>query len=174
MHRHAHSRRSALTLVEVAIALAVFTGMAFLVSVTLSTSVAGSGTAWRRSVGLNAVRDVVATMQDAANTDLPQVYDDFNGTTVAVPELTGGQIVITCYRNEGSTAGGASTRIPTELGGDRDLNMDGDDDDDCIGADLKLVPTRLVLTWTEGRSGSTNLPERVIVYALIGSTVSLN
>ena len=75
-----------------------------------------------------------------------------------MPELTAGEISITCHANE--------TAVPLALGGPQDLNFDGDAADDLAsaqgGADLKLVPLTLTLTFESGGATHTLSLRRLI------------
>lgn len=92
-----------------------------------------------------------------------------------------GEATIVCraYKNETNNSSGNpanpyysaySPRIPAELGGpNRDLNMDGDFDDECLPDDLKVVPIQITLTYREvGRGGF--ITRTVSIYTLITRT----
>lgn len=186
MHRTTPGARSGMSLIDVTAALALFAGLALVVSSALVTSLQGGGSTWRSSVAMSVLRDRLAEIQETANTDMANVYPTYHGawsgsgTTFSVPDLPDGQLTIVCYKNETSTPAGnnlsgrsddTTAPIPTELGGPRDLNMDGDANDELgpTADDAKLVPMTLTLTWTEN-----GLTQRISVNALIGSTTVLN
>lgn len=180
------SARSGLSMVDVTVALGVFAGLVLVVSSALVTGVEGGGSTWRSSVAMSVIRDRLAEIQETANTNMASVYTTYHGSwngsgkTFDVAELPNGKLHIFCYKNETNKSAGttvASGRtdkhtapIPSELGGPRDLNMDGDAEDELgpTGDDAKLIPMTLTLTWTEKTS-----TQRLRVHALIGSTTVL-
>ncbi|MCO5167202.1 MAG: hypothetical protein M9894_12690 [Planctomycetes bacterium] len=191
--------RSGVSLVDVSIGLAVFAGLALTVAMALTAGSRGGESAWRHSVAQSLLRDKLAEMQEAANVDMKDVYVAYHGTwdkptgsgtinttgkDFAVPELPHGNLNIRLYKNEsgagaptpGATISGrpdrATAYIPAELGGARDLNGDGDMNDELgpTADDARLLPARLELTWRD----STGVVERIVVHALIGSTTNLN
>lgn len=141
-----------LTLVELAVSLAVFTVIALSVALTLLRGMEHRQESFQIYVARTALRDIVAEIQELGN--LPKnpgntqgigaLYGQYNGQTRTIPDLPSGQISFTCFADENT--------VPTELGGPQDLNYDGDalDNLTSAGDDLKLVPMRLRATFQEG------------------------
>ena len=162
-------REAGLTLVEVTVALAVFTLISLSVSMTVLRGIDHREESFQSYLALNAVRNVVATIQDTANQPLDfanqlgigSVYSRYNGQTITVDDLPSGQVFIACFADE--------TSVPAVFGGPQDLNLDNDAQDDLgnvsAGSDLKLIPITLTLTWVEG-----NVTRTLTVYRLITKT----
>jgi type II secretory pathway pseudopilin PulG len=83
---------------------------------------------------------------------------EITGTELRGPLNGNPQVVVECFKNETANSSGNpassaystySAVIPSELGGPKDLNMDGDDDDELLPFDLKLVPMIITMTWHE-------------------------
>ena len=154
------------TLVEVATATSVFTVIALAVSVALMRGMEHRRQSFLRYRALNALRDMVAKIQETANLpqDLPNqigigaVYPCYHDQTLTVPDLPSGEVSITCFADENT--------VPAELGGPQDLNYDGDALDNLAnvsnGSDLKLVPMTLTLTFTEGGVDSSLTMNRLL------------
>ncbi|MBX3471741.1 MAG: hypothetical protein KF878_33210 [Planctomycetes bacterium] len=185
---------------DVAIAMALFAGLALTVAVALTAGGQGSASTWEHSVAQSVIRDKLAEMQETANVDMSTVYLTYHGTwdkptgsgTVnttgkdfPVPQLTGGNLNVRLFKNESGTGSPTlgqtlsaprtdrgTARIPVELGGARDLNGDGDMADELgpTADDARLLPARLELTWRD----RTGIVSRIVVHALIGSTTNLN
>lgn len=155
-----------LTLVEVTLAMGLFAVLILSVAMTLLRGTQHRRQTFQEYVGLSALRDFVAEVQETAN--LPQnlslqqgvgsVYLKYNSKSYSVPNLTSGAITVTCYANEAT--------VPTQLGGPQDLNFDGDALDDLgnmsTGTDMKLVPMALALTFTDDYGARTISIERLI------------
>ncbi len=159
-------REAGLTLIEVAVSLAVFTLIALGVSMTLIRGIDHREESFQSYRALNAVRNVVATIQDTANQPpdfanqlgIGSVYRRYDGQTIAVDDLPSGQVLITCFVDE--------TAVPAIFGGPQDLNLDNDAQDDLgnlsAGTDLKLIPITLTLTWVEENGSRTMTVHRLI------------
>ncbi len=160
------SPQRGVSLVEVVIALAVFTMIALAVSMTLMRGIDHREQAFQMYRALNAVRNVISDIQEIAN--LPQdlvagvgigaIYDRYDGTTIAVTDLPSGQVAIDCFADEAN--------VPAVFGGPQDLNFDNDVQDDLgnisNGTDLKLVPMTLTLTFVDGSFTQTMTAHRLI------------
>jgi type II secretory pathway pseudopilin PulG len=89
-------------------------------------------------------------------------------------------ISVRCYRNETTNETGTSngiyrtSRIPDELGGPRDLNLDGDDSDMLLPSDCRIVPMILTMTWFEksGANDSGRIVRVLTVYHIAARTAS--
>jgi prepilin-type N-terminal cleavage/methylation domain-containing protein len=137
--------RGGLTLIEVVIALSVFSILATTVSSGMFTSIKASGAAWRMNKAMSGARDRIAEIQEATNANRPGVYNAYNGSSkkVSIPGLSGGTIQADFYINE--------TTVPSVFGGARDLNMDGDAGDALLPSDVKLLPCKLTIDWPDGQ-----------------------
>ncbi len=154
------------SLVEVVMALAVFTMISLAVSMTLMRGIGHREQSFQMYRALNAVRNVIADVQDVANQlqDLPAgvgigaVYARYDGTTVTIDDLPSGQVAIVCFADEAN--------VPAVFGGPQDLNYDNDAQDDLgnisNGSDLKLVPMTLTLTFVDGSVSQTMTVHRLI------------
>lgn len=160
------SREQGVSLVEVAIALAVFTTIALAVSMTLMRGIDHREQSYQMYRALNAVRNVVADIQDVANqpqdlvagVGIGAIYSRFDGATITIDDLPSGQVVIDCFADEAN--------VPAVFGGPQDLNFDNDAQDDLgnvsNGSDLKLVPMTLTLTFLDGSVTQTMTVHRLI------------
>ena len=164
-------RERGMTLVEITVAIVVFTVIAIPVSFTLVRGMAHRMHVFQQYLALSALRDLAAEIQETANSplDLSQqmgigaVFDKYDGQTFTAPALQNGQITVTCYADE--------VLVPAALGGPQDLNFDGDPDDDLgnqsNGTDLKLVPMILTITYDDG---NTSQQVTFDMHRLIGKT----
>ncbi len=154
------------SLVEVVMALAVFTMISLAVSMTLMRGIGYREQSFQMYRALNAVRNVVADIQDVANqpqdltaaVGIGAVYARYDGTTVTIDDLPSGQVAIVCFADEAN--------VPAVFGGPQDLNYDNDAQDDLgnisNGSDLKLVPMTLTLTFLDGSVTQTMTVHRLI------------
>lgn len=165
-YNNINSPQRGVTLVEVTIALAVFTLIALAVSMTLMRGIDHREQSFQMYRALNAVRSVVADIQDVANqpqdlvagVGIGAIYDRYNGATITIDDLPSGQVAIECFADEAN--------IPAIFGGAQDLNFDNDAQDDLgnisNGSDLKLVPMTLTLTFIDGSVTQTMTVHRLI------------
>lgn len=165
-----HSERG-VTLVEVIVALAVFTVISLAVSMTLMRGIDHREQAFQRYRALNAIRNVVADIQNLANepqdlvagVGIGAVYARYDGATITIDDLPSGQVTIDCFADEAN--------VPAVFGGPQDLNFDNDAQDDLgnisNGSDLKLVPMTLTLTFLDG-----SVTQTVTVHRLITKTTN--
>ncbi len=154
------------SLVEVVMALAVFTMISLAVSMTLVRGIDHREQSYQMYRALNAVRNVVAGIQDVANqpqdlaaqVGIGAVYNRYDGTTVTIDDLPSGEVAIDCFADEAN--------VPAVFGGPQDLNFDNDAQDDLgnisNGSDLKLVPMTLTLTFVDGSVTQTMEVHRLI------------
>ncbi len=154
------------SLVEVVMALAVFTMISLAVSMTLMRGIGYREQSFQMYRALNAVRNVVADIQDVANqpqdlaaqVGIGAVYARYDGTTVTIDDLPSGQVAIACFADEAN--------VPAVFGGPQDLNYDNDAGDDLgnisNGSDLKLIPLTLTLTFDDGSGTQTMTVHRLV------------
>lgn len=142
-----------LTLVEVVVALGLFSVLILSVGYALARGIEHRQESLETYQAMSEIRDFIAEVQETAN--LPQnitaqvgvgaLYSKYNSVTRAVTELPSGQIQTTIFANE--------TSVPAAFGGPQDLNFDGDALDVlgslAAGSDLKLVPMTITLSFTE-------------------------
>lgn len=138
-----------LSLIEVLVTVTVLTVVLLSTGMTLLRGYGQRRESFQAYLAANAVRDLMAEIQETANLDqdlgalegIGAVYQRYHNQTFNVPSLPNGQIVVFCYANEAT--------VPASLGGPQDLNFDGDAADDAgaaSGTDLKLVPLRMTVT----------------------------
>jgi len=161
-----NDRTSGLTLVEIVVALGLFSVMVLSVAFTLVRGIEHRRQSFLVYRATSALRGLMAEIQDTANqpqnlsagTGIGAIYGKYHGKTVAAAGLPSGQIVVTCYPNE--------MTVPSNLGGPQDLNLDGDAGDDLgnlsAGTDLKIVPLTLSITYTSGLSTLTTALDRLV------------
>jgi prepilin-type N-terminal cleavage/methylation domain-containing protein len=166
MRHRVVSTRSGLTLVEVVIAMTVFTVLTMMLAAGMQTAIMGGEQAWRQNLAMSAARDRIAAIQSFANADtsvfpsqgLANVHAAFNDTTVPIPGLPQGTVKVVFFINE--------TEIPAVFGGPRDINLDGDAGDGSTtvagnpplpGSDAKLLPTVITVQWSDGPGGLNTL-----------------
>lgn len=159
-------RERGFTLLEVAIAISLFILIAVPVSITLLRGMQHGEQSHQQYVALNALRDLIAEMQEVANLpqDLPNqegigaIYARYHDQSIPIPDLTSGSITVVCFPNESG--------VPGNLGGPQDLNFDGDATDDLgnqsNGSDLKLVPMTLTIQYTDRGGTYTITKERLL------------
>jgi prepilin-type N-terminal cleavage/methylation domain-containing protein len=157
-------RESGFTLVEVILALSIFTVFALAASITLLRGIEHRRTTFNEYRARSAVRSLIAQIQDTANRDhdsaaqegIAFVYERYHGQTTTVPDLKSGTITVTCYADEAT--------VPADLGGPQDLNFDGDAEDDLSGApdDLRMVPITLAMTYVEKDGSRSFTTHRLI------------
>ncbi len=147
-------------------ALAVFTTISLAVSMTLMRGIDHREQSYQMYHALNAVRTVVAGIQDVANqpqdlaaqVGIGAVYARYDGSTVTIDDLPSGQVAIACFADEAN--------VPALFGGPQDLNYDNDAQDDLgnisNGSDLKLVPMTLTLTFFDGAVTQTMTVHRLV------------
>jgi type II secretory pathway pseudopilin PulG len=155
-----------ITLLEVAAAISLVTVLILAVGVTLMSGTRYRQETFRSYLASNALQDLLSEIQETAN--MPQnlanqegigaIYSKYHNQTIAIPELTSGQIAITCYPDEAA--------VPAILGGPQDLNFDGDALDNLgnysAGSDLKLVPMRLIASFVDGGTTRTVTIHRLV------------
>ena len=137
---------SGFTLIEVILALSIFTVFAMAASITLLRGIEHRRTTFNEYRAKAAIRSHVARIQEMANRDhdsearegIAFIYERFHGKTTTVPELRSGRITVTCHADE--------VTVPAALGGPQDLNFDGDAD----GTDF--------LTFSNCYNGPANSP----------------
>lgn len=154
-----HRRQAGFSVAEVVIAATIFAIALMSSGLALLNGARSQDESEDFTMALRAVRDVVAEMQDLANlpNDVTQskgigaLFSTYDGTTRNVPTLPNGTLTIECFADEES--------VPAEFGGPQDLNFDGDDDDDLAnqgnGSDMKYVPTRIDISFTDERGTIT-------------------
>ncbi|MBI4584669.1 MAG: prepilin-type N-terminal cleavage/methylation domain-containing protein [Planctomycetes bacterium] len=159
-------RQAGITLVEVTVALGIFSVLILSVGITLLRGMEHRRQAFLEYRGMESMRNLIAEIQETANLpqDLPAlrgigaVYMKYHDKTFAVPELPSGQIQVACAPNEAA--------VPAVLGGPQDLNFDGDAGDNLgnlsNGTDLRLVPMVLTLTFVEDGKTRTQTVHRLI------------
>ena len=113
---------------------------------------------------VSALRDLVAEIEHTASfppdfeggQGIEAVFGRYNGRTFPVSNVPGGEIHVACFADE--------TAVPERLGGPRDLNLDGDAEDDLrkAGFDLRFVPMEFTLTFPEGESTRTFVMHRLV------------
>lgn len=110
------ARARGLTILEITFAVAIFTIVVLSVFTALSTSTRADGESFRTQLAINALRDVLAEVQESCNTNMGTVYSTYHGrvytnTTLAslAPLGAGAQIEIICY--------GCEFGLPVMLGG---------------------------------------------------------
>ncbi len=153
---------SGLTLVEVIVALSIFTIISLAVSLTLLRGMEQRRDSFDLYRAHSALRDKVAEIQDVANRPLNMVakegigaiYARYHNTICTVPDLHSGQILITCFSNE--------TTVPSFLGGPQDMNFDGDAQDNLTGDDMRIVPMELSITFSDGEHSRSITTHRLI------------
>ena len=166
VRRCKRSSEQGITLLDVVMAIGVFSIISTSVFLSLITGMDHRRQSFQVYRALNVLRDKVAEVQDVAN--LPQdlaaqegigaIYARYHSTTVTAPDLPSGQVSITCFPNEAT--------VPAALGGPQDLNFDGDDDDDLgnmsNGTDLRLVPMTITVSFTEDGVTQTRTANHLI------------
>ncbi len=127
----------------------------------------------------DGIPDRVFEMSDIYGTDELGTDTSNRTPTLPGPSLNGqAYISVRCYRNETSTETGQlngiyyTDAIPAELGGPRDLNLDGDDDDILLPSDCRIVPMILTMTWFEkaGRNTGGRVVRVLTVYHIAART----
>lgn len=116
---------------------------------------------------VSALRDLVAEIEHTANVPsnletgqgIGAVLDKYDGRAFPAGDVPSGEIRVACFADE--------TAVPEQLGGPRDLNLDGDAEDDLrqAGFDLKIIPVELTLTFPEGES-----MRRLVLHRLVTRT----
>ncbi|MBN1443152.1 MAG: hypothetical protein JXA90_10605 [Planctomycetes bacterium] len=159
-------RENGLSLVEVAMAVTLFALISVSVSMTLAKGIQHRQQSFQRYQAMSALRDLLAEVQETANQPqdltlqqgIGAIYARYHGQAVAVPEIPGGQISVTCHGDE--------TAVPAVLGGPQDLNFDGDALDNLAnqsnGTDLKLVPMTLTVQFGEGVEAQSLTVHRLV------------
>ncbi len=165
--RKVRARCEGLTLVEMAMSIAIFVALSVAVSMTLGRGIEHRRDSFRVYRGLNSLRCLVADIQDSANypndgtlnVGVAEVYDRYHAKSFAVNDLNSGQIAVSIFANEAS--------VPADFGGPQDLNFDGDASDDLgnasKGQDLQLIPVLLTLTYVDDRGATRTQTLRRLV-----------
>jgi type IV pilus assembly protein PilV len=158
-----------LTLVEMVVAMSVFSVVALGVGLTLVRGAESRQESFLHFRAINALRDFLAEVQDTANKDfdlsalegIGSIYSKYGGKSSSVTSLPSGSIAVTCYADE--------TSVPTALGGPQDLNFDNDAADVLsgvsAGTDLKVVPMQLTLSFVE-----KGVTQSITIYRLVTRT----
>ena len=157
-HESRNPRESGFSLVEVLIASTILLVSLVTTGFTILSGVQSQDESEVSTTALRAVRDLCAEIQAEANLEndllamvgMSGIYENYDNTTRAIPELPNGTITIRCFAHEGL--------VPAELGGPQDLNFDGDVGDDhtiASGTDLRLAPIQLTVTYTDDRGTVT-------------------
>ena len=147
-------RERGLALLEISVSIALFGLIVLAGVITLMTGVEQRRQSFLAYRATQAIRDIVADMQETAN--LPQnlannegigaVYNKYHNQTFTLADLPSGQLSVTCHADEAS--------VPAALGGPQDLNFDGDAQDNLgnasAGTDLLLFPMTLTVQYAEG------------------------
>lgn len=109
------------TLLEVTIAIFIFTAITLVVFTSLSTSARQDSESFHTQLAINAVRDVMSEVQEACNTNLGTVYSTYHGKTYTSSTLASlaalgpsAKIEVLCYACEYG--------LPAMLGGPNNPN----------------------------------------------------
>ena len=168
--------QTGLTLLEIAIAMAVFAVLAMGLFHTTTLSVQYRGAAWRRGIAMGALQELLSDVQVMSNGALRDVYDEYHNKTFTFTSkdyslVNDLKIEVTCFNDEAN--------VPTALGGRRDL--DGDNIPKAGASSggsvitkttsLQLVPMQIELSWRDGPDPVADL-NTYTYYYLAGSTTS--
>ncbi len=155
-----------LTLIEVAVSLAIFAVLILSVLMTLTQGIVHRRETFESYLAMQSLRDQIADAQGTANepqdltlqVGIGAVFSKLSGATTLLPQLDSGQVDVTIYPIEAS--------VPTVLGGPQDLNFDGDTGDNlgnlAAGTDMKIIPMTFTATYTEGGNTVTLTAHRLI------------
>ncbi len=158
--------REGLTLVELTVSITIFTIIAVAVAFTITRGMQHRLQSFESYLAINAVRDILADIQETANRPqnlakqegIASIYAKYHNQTFPVANVPTASISVTCYADEAT--------VPAFLGGPKDLNFDGDAQDNLgnqsNGTDLKLVPLTVTLTIGQGNMQQTLVRHRLI------------
>ncbi len=159
-----------LTLIEIVISMSIFLVFVLPVAITLLRGMEHREFSFQNYRAMNSLRDKAAEIQETANLKqdlaaqegIGAIYAKYDNKTFSIPEVSGGQISVTCFADEAT--------VPTALGGPQDLNFDNDAQDNLgnqsNGTDLKLVPMTLTITF-----GDDTPQQTLTIHRLITKTV---
>lgn len=139
-------RRRGFTLVEVAVALGLFTTVAFVIAFSLTMGVQGSNESRRTHLAMSVMRDFVAELQARANSTDPtlgiaSVYEHCMNGATGHPSGVGNAFQITGTELKGPLNGDPS--IVVECFKNESANSSGNPDNPAYSNYSSVIPTEL-------------------------------